>query len=148
MDREKGKKNTTSHTSSRRRKICQSPLSSPHHYKWGGLNLSCISVLRWRRQGTLRSTIVIPPSVFTPITNFATHVTGAKEFNKLPHTSEIVGFFYALEVYVDDFMFMSIVVPTSQEQLDHVAMTIMTGIHDVFPADIVDSNDLISKKKL
>jgi len=54
--------------------------------------------------------------------------------------------FYALEVYVDDFM--SSVIPTSQKQLEHVATAIMTGIHDVFPADIVDSNDPISEKKL
>jgi hypothetical protein len=44
--------------------------------------------------------------------------------------------------------FMSIVIPMSQEQLEHVATAIMTGIHDVFPADIVDSNDPISEKKL
>ena len=43
---------------------------------------------------------------------------------------------------------MSIVIPTSQEQLEHVATAIMTGIHNVFPADIVDSNDPISEKKL
>jgi len=43
---------------------------------------------------------------------------------------------------------MSIVIPMSQEQLEHVAMAIMTGIHDVFPADRVDSNNLISEKKL
>jgi hypothetical protein len=49
-------------------------------------------------------------------------------------------------VYVDDFM--SIVIPTSQKQLEQVATAIMTGIHDVFPADIVDSNDPISEKKL
>jgi hypothetical protein len=77
---------------------------------------------------------------------FAKHVTGAKKFNELPSTSENRDFFYALEVYVDDFM--SIVIPTSREQLEHVAMAIMTGIHDVFPTDIVDSNDLISEKKL
>jgi len=47
---------------------------------------------------------------------------------------------------VDDFM--SIVIPTSREQFEHVATAIMTGIHDVFPADIVDSNDPISEKKL
>ena len=35
-----------------------------------------------------------------PNHKFATHVTGAKEFIKLPRTSEIVGFFYALEVCV------------------------------------------------
>ena len=43
---------------------------------------------------------------------------------------------------------MSILIPTSREQLEHVATAIMTGIHDVFPVDIVDSNDPISKKKL
>jgi hypothetical protein len=53
---------------------------------------------------------------------------------------------YSIEVYVDNFM--SIVIPTSQEQLDFVANAIMQGIHDVFPANIVNSNDPISKKKL
>jgi hypothetical protein len=43
---------------------------------------------------------------------------------------------------------MSIIIPMSQKQLEHVATAIMTGIHDVFPADIVDSNDPISEKKL
>ena len=43
---------------------------------------------------------------------------------------------------------MSIVIHTSREKLEHVAMAIMTGIHDVLPADIVDSNDPISEKKL
>ena len=79
-----------------------------------------------------------------PHHKFATHAMGAKEFNKLPHTSEIVGFFYALEVNVDDFM--SIGIPTSQEQLEHVATAIMTGIHDVFPTDIVNSNDPTPKR--
>ena len=53
---------------------------------------------------------------------------------------------YSIKVYVDDFM--SIVIPTSKAQLDHVANAIMRGIHDVFPADIVNSNDPISEKKL
>ena len=56
------------------------------------------------------------------------------------------GFRYSVEVYVDDFM--GIVIPTSKEQLDHVANAIMSGIHDVFPADTIDSNDPISEKKL
>jgi hypothetical protein len=43
---------------------------------------------------------------------------------------------------------MSIVIPTSQEQLEHVAMAVMTGIHDVFPANIIDADDPISEKKL
>ncbi len=37
---------------------------------------------------------------------------------------------YVLEVYVDDFM--SLVVPTSYEQLQHVATAVMRGIHDVW----------------
>jgi len=81
-----------------------------------------------------------------PHHKFAKHVTGAKEFDELPTTSENEKLFYALEVYVDDFM--SIVIPTSQELLEHVATAIMTGIHDVFPTDIVNSNGPISEKKL
>jgi hypothetical protein len=46
-----------------------------------------------------------------PHHKFAKHVTGAKEFNGLPTTSKNGELFYALEVYVDDFM--SIVIPTS-----------------------------------
>ncbi len=56
------------------------------------------------------------------------------------------GLRYSVEVYVDNFM--SIVIPTSKAQLDHVANAIMRGIHDVFPADIIDSNNPILKKKL
>jgi hypothetical protein len=56
------------------------------------------------------------------------------------------GLRYSVEVYVDDFM--CIVIPTSKAQLDHVTNTIMKGIHDVFPADIIDSNNPISEKKL
>jgi hypothetical protein len=51
-----------------------------------------------------------------------------------------------VEVYVDDFM--SLVIPVLQDQLRHVATAVMTGIHDVFPPDGDDSNDLISEKKL
>ncbi len=43
---------------------------------------------------------------------------------------------------------MSIVIPTSRDQLEHVATVIMTGIHDVFPANITDSEDPILEKKL
>jgi len=73
-------------------------------------------------------------------------VTGAKEFDELPTSSKNGKLCYALKVYVNDFM--SIVIPTSKEQLEHVATAIMTGIHDVFPANKVDSNDQISEKKL
>ncbi len=43
---------------------------------------------------------------------------------------------------------MSIVIPTSREQLDHVATAVMMGIHDVFHANINNGNDPISEKKL
>ncbi len=47
---------------------------------------------------------------------------------------------------VDDFM--SLVIPISQEQLQHVAMAVMTGIHVVFSPYNDDSNDPISEKKM
>jgi hypothetical protein len=56
------------------------------------------------------------------------------------------GFLYCVEVYIDNFM--SIVIPMSKAQLDHVANAIMRGIHDVFSADIINSNDPISEKKM
>ena len=43
---------------------------------------------------------------------------------------------------------MSLVIPTTVTQLQHVATAIMQGIHDVFPEDANDSNDPISLKKL
>jgi len=52
-----------------------------------------------------------------------------------------------IEVYVDDFM--SLVIPVSQSQLMHVAAAVMTGIHDIFPANEDDNgDDPISEKKL
>jgi hypothetical protein len=42
---------------------------------------------------------------------------------------------------------MSVVIPTSKEQLDHVTTAIMTGIQYVFPTNIVDSDNPISEKK-
>ena len=53
---------------------------------------------------------------------------------------------YVLEVYVDDFM--SLVIPTAENQLRHVANAVMKGIHDVFPEDEDEENDPISLKKL
>jgi hypothetical protein len=49
-------------------------------------------------------------------------------------------------VYVNDFM--SLDIPTTREQLNHVATTVMTGIHDVFPTNIIDSDNSIFEKKL
>ena len=53
---------------------------------------------------------------------------------------------FTLEIYVNDFM--SIIIPTSQAQVEHVTRAVMSAIHDIFPADKVDSNDPISEKKL
>lgn len=44
---------------------------------------------------------------------------------------------------------MSLVIPVSQSQLVHTAAAVMTGIHDVFPANDADNgDDPISEKKL
>jgi hypothetical protein len=43
---------------------------------------------------------------------------------------------------------MSLIIPVSQEQLQHVAAAIMMGIHDVFPPDANNGNDPISEKKI
>jgi hypothetical protein len=79
---------------------------------------------------------------------FIHNVSGDPDFNALLVTtlgSNANELYYALEVYIDNFM--SIVIPTSQEQLLHVATAVMTGIHDVFPANAVNANNPISEKK-
>ena len=74
-------------------------------------------------------------------------MTGNQAYDKLPERDDSRNNFrYLLEVYVDNFV--SLVVPTSCDQLHHVSTGTMAGIHDVFPADDVDSNDPISEKKL
>ncbi len=83
-----------------------------------------------------------------PTHKFTHYTTGDADALKLPRKATTRGqaLRYSIELYVEDFM--SIVIPTSKAQLDHVANAIMLGIHDVFPANIVDSNDPISEKKL
>jgi hypothetical protein len=77
---------------------------------------------------------------------FHKYVVGDVEYETLTefHNGDN-GFLYMVEVYVNDFM--SLVIPVSQEQLQHVVAAIMTGIHDVFPPDADNSNDPISEKK-
>jgi hypothetical protein len=78
---------------------------------------------------------------------FIKHVMTSKTIQDLPATCEGKnGFTYMVEVYVNDFM--SIVIPVSRQQLEHVATAVMRGIHDVFPADEDDEEDPISVKKL
>ena len=78
---------------------------------------------------------------------FTSYVIGNQAYEDLPERDKLVRIFhYLLEVYVDDFV--SLVILTSREHLRHVSTDTMTGIHDVFPADDIDSNDPISEKKL
>jgi len=82
-----------------------------------------------------------------PTHKFEKYAAGNNDYATLPDsTATKTGFLYMVEVYIDDFM--SLVIPVSQEQLRHVATAVMTGIHDVFPADDVNSNNSISEKKL
>ena len=53
---------------------------------------------------------------------------------------------YLVEIYMDDFIDAAI--PTCQTDLDHLASSTMTGIHDVFPAAPIPNDDPISDKKL
>ncbi len=81
-----------------------------------------------------------------PRHKFEHYVTGSAEYAVLPAATDAASLRYLLEVYVNDFI--SLVIPTSQEQLQHVTNTIFEGIHDVFPPDDDDNNDPISRKKL
>jgi hypothetical protein len=70
-----------------------------------------------------------------------------QDYKDLPERDELVKFFQnLLKVYVDNFV--SLVIPASREQLRHVSTGTMTGIHNVFPADKINSNNPISEKKL
>jgi hypothetical protein len=71
---------------------------------------------------------------------------GNDETQKLPDKASNVGFNYIIEVYVDDFILLA--TAKSKEQLEHVAKSVMHGVHDVFPADKDDENDPLSMKKL
>ena len=64
----------------------------------------------------------------------------------MPWASKDTRLNYMLEVFVDDYI--SLAIPTSQEQMRHVANAVMHGIHNVLPPDKVDENDPISLKKL
>ena len=82
-----------------------------------------------------------------PEHKFGCHTTPAvAELAQVQGGGDRDHFKYILEVYVDDFM--SLVIPTSPEQLKHVANAVMKGIHDVFPENEDDDNDPISLKKL
>ena len=68
------------------------------------------------------------------------------EYDKLPRNATKHKFQYLMEVYMDDFITLAI--PTCQQQLDHLASATMHGIHDVFPPAPTPDIDPISEKKL
>ena len=75
-----------------------------------------------------------------PPHKFVRHVRGDAALAALPASAGTNSTCrYCLEVYVENFM--SIVIPTSHEHLDHVATALMTGIYDIFPANINDGDD-------
>ncbi len=82
-----------------------------------------------------------------PSHKFEEYATGSADYVALPlASSDKHKLRYMLEVYVNDFI--SLVIPTAQEHLGHVANTILEGIHNVFPPDSNDDNDPILQQKL
>jgi hypothetical protein len=87
------------------------------------------------------------PINLLPPHKFVKYTIGDPEYEALPELQKgNNGYVYMLEVYVDDFM--NLIIPASREQIRHVAMAVMTGIHDVFPLDDIHNDNPISEKKL
>ena len=88
----------------------------------------------------------------TPVLSLAPHnfvnlTEVNSDFAELPKKDTLnEPFNYMLEVYMDDYISLSI--PRIQDQLDHVVNSIMKEIHDVFPPDKYDKEDAISLKKI
>ena len=81
-----------------------------------------------------------------PDHKFLHHTQGHADFANLPHRARIRTLRYMIEVYMDDFITLAI--PSCQEELNHLASATMTGIHDVFPPAPTPATDPISEKKL
>ena len=74
-----------------------------------------------------------------PDHKFTGYTVSGESYSDLPQDHPGHTFCSMIEVYVD--YFMSLVIPVSQSQLVHTAAAVMTGIHDVFPANDDDSGD-------
>ena len=82
-----------------------------------------------------------------PTHKFLSHTEGDPTVSALPLTTPTDdNLRFLIEVFVDDFM--SLVIATSRQQLEHVANGTMMGIHDVFPPAEDPLEDPISMKKL
>ena len=131
----------------RRKQGCQSNWLSRHHCKWGGLNHPRISAPRLRRHETWgRNTSRRRWDRYNRTSSSSTQGGRETRHTTWGRGGQEDGFKYLLEVYVDNFM--SLVIPTEEAHLRHVANAVMKGIHDVFPVDTNDNNDPILLKKL
>jgi hypothetical protein len=68
------------------------------------------------------------------------------DFLSLPQSVNTIPFRYLLEVYMDDYIGLTI--PASRPQLQHYSNAVMYGIHDVFPPEMQQDEDPISFQKL
>ena len=69
---------------------------------------------------------------------------GSEEYSHLPDNGVSDDLRYVIDVFVDDCIGLAI--PTSQSQLDHVANSIMMGMHEVFPPAEEAERDPIAYK--
>ena len=82
-----------------------------------------------------------------PNNKFLAWTTDSDDVRSLPaKATPTEGMSYVVEVYMDDYI--GLAMPASQEHLCHAANAVMHGIHDVFPAHELDTEDPISFKKL
>ncbi len=82
-----------------------------------------------------------------PIHKFDDLVSGNDAVGELPDTPATNKLMrYLIKGYVNNFM--AIVIPTTWHNVTHVGRAVMHGIHDIFPADDNNVNNLISKNKL
>ena len=86
------------------------------------------------------------PVGLLPQHKFVDFAATGKDFDSLLAKSNSRDLAYVVEAYVDDHI--AITTPALCQELIHVANALMTGIHDVFPADIKDSEDPISLKQM
>ena len=89
----------------------------------------------------------VPLPTPLPDRKFLRFATGSAAYESLPRTAptnSVINYLY--EVYVDNYI--SIAIPTSQQQLDHFANTMGHGIHDVFPTASDPSNDPMAPKTM
>ena len=71
---------------------------------------------------------------------------GSPEYKALAQSHEHNDIRYMLEVFVDNFV--SLIIPTSRDQLDHIANSVMTGMHGIFPPEEDRATNPVTVKKI